>query len=75
MARRCPAWRRREPGLRLLHGTWEGECRYCPSRRKGSGWREGVRPAAETARRRVPSRHALADRPVVALMCPETGVE
>ena len=26
LARRCPAWRRREPGLRLLHGTWEGEC-------------------------------------------------
>jgi hypothetical protein len=24
LARRCPAWRRREPGLRLLHGTWEG---------------------------------------------------
>jgi hypothetical protein len=21
LARRCPAWRRREPGLRLLHGT------------------------------------------------------
>jgi hypothetical protein len=25
LARRCPAWRRREPGLRLLHGTWEGK--------------------------------------------------
>jgi hypothetical protein len=25
LARRCPAWRWREPGLRLLHGTWEGE--------------------------------------------------
>src|SRR5450759_1492569 len=24
LARWCPAWRRREPGLRLLHGTWEG---------------------------------------------------
>jgi hypothetical protein len=28
LARRCPAWRRREPGLRLLHGTWEGGCRH-----------------------------------------------
>jgi hypothetical protein len=24
LARWCPAWRRREPGLRLLYGTWEG---------------------------------------------------
>jgi hypothetical protein len=24
LARRCPAGRRREPDLRLLHGTWEG---------------------------------------------------
>ena len=29
LARRCPAWRRREPGLRLLHGTGEGRIRYC----------------------------------------------
>ncbi len=29
LARRCPAWRRREPGLPLLHGTWEGGCRHC----------------------------------------------
>jgi hypothetical protein len=28
LAKRCPAWRRRESGLRLLHGTWEGERRY-----------------------------------------------
>jgi len=28
LARWCPARRRREPGLRLLHGTWEGERRY-----------------------------------------------
>src|SRR5450756_2072969 len=28
LARWCPAWRRREPGLRLLHGTWEGMPRY-----------------------------------------------
>jgi hypothetical protein len=26
LARWCPAWRRRESGLRLLHGTWEGGC-------------------------------------------------
>ncbi len=25
LARRRPAWRRREPDLRLLHGTWEGK--------------------------------------------------
>lgn len=24
LARRCPAWRRREPDLRLLRGVWEG---------------------------------------------------
>jgi len=24
LARRCPVCRRREPDLRLLHGTWEG---------------------------------------------------
>jgi len=24
LARRCPAWRRRAPGLRLSRGTWEG---------------------------------------------------
>src|SRR5690348_14934735 len=29
LARWCPACRRREPGLRLLYGTWEGRCRYC----------------------------------------------
>lgn len=29
MARRCPACRWRESGLRLLCGTWEGACRYC----------------------------------------------
>ena len=26
LARWCPACRRREPGLLLLHGTWEGGC-------------------------------------------------
>jgi hypothetical protein len=33
LARRCPACRRREPGLRLSRGTWEGWPRYC--RRQG----------------------------------------
>jgi hypothetical protein len=28
LARWCPAWRWREPGLLLLHGTWEGRFRY-----------------------------------------------
>jgi hypothetical protein len=38
LARRCPAWRRRESGLRLLHGTWEGGCRHRrPWRRKAPG--------------------------------------
>jgi hypothetical protein len=41
LARRCPAWRRREPDLLLSHGTWEGVLRYC--RR---WWREGVFQAA-----------------------------
>ena len=31
LARWCPAWRQREPGLRLSYGTWEGGPRYrCP---------------------------------------------
>src|SRR6266540_3149845 len=28
LARRCPAWRRREPDLLLPYGTWEGMPRY-----------------------------------------------
>jgi hypothetical protein len=28
LARWCPAWRRREPGLRLSCGTWESAPRY-----------------------------------------------
>jgi hypothetical protein len=51
LARWCPAWRRRESGLRLLYGTWEGECRYG---RLGLEWlrrREGAHRAAETVRR------------------------
>ena len=37
LARRCPAYRRREPGLRLPRGTWEGWPRYC---RRFGGERE-----------------------------------
>ena len=29
LARWCPAWRRREPDLRLSCGTWESAPRYC----------------------------------------------
>jgi len=65
LARWCPAWRRRESDLRLLHGTWEGECRYCLSCTTVQEGREGVRRAAETVRRRVPMRHPLADRFIV----------
>jgi hypothetical protein len=46
LARRCPAWRRREPGLRLSRGTWEGLSRHCHPGREvlvatgsaASGW-------------------------------------
>jgi len=52
LARRCPAWRWRDSGLRRLHGTWEGRCRCegsAPSGRNrevlstdaASGWRTG----------------------------------
>jgi hypothetical protein len=41
LARWCPAWRRREPDLRLRHGTWEGAPRHCPL----GEWREGVSQA------------------------------
>jgi hypothetical protein len=51
LARRCPAWRRREPGLRLSRGTWEGGRRYCAPVPAGAGGREGARRAAGTARR------------------------
>jgi hypothetical protein len=37
LARRCPAWRRREPGLRPLHGTWEGVPRYASPVGGGEG--------------------------------------
>ena len=32
LARWCPAWRRREPDLRLPCGTWESASRYRPAR-------------------------------------------
>jgi hypothetical protein len=51
LARRCPAWRRRESGLRLSRGTWEGGRRYRVPVPAGAGWREGARRAAGTARR------------------------
>ncbi len=44
LARRCPAWRRREPGLRLSHGTWEGSTRHSGLR---FGRREGALQAAD----------------------------
>jgi hypothetical protein len=44
-ARRCPACRRREPGLLLVHGTWEGVSRHCRS--PCGGGREGACQAAE----------------------------
>jgi len=41
LARRCPACRWREPGLPLLHGTWEGGCRYwCSSHGERSAERK-----------------------------------
>jgi len=47
LAKRCPAWRRREPGLRLSHGTWEGTSRHSGSPAKAGPRREGVSQAAE----------------------------
>src|SRR6185295_12721681 len=44
LARWCPACRRREPGLRLSRGTWEGWPRYC----RPTGWREGARASGGT---------------------------
>jgi len=45
LARWCPAWRRREPDLRLSCGTWESVPRYCCTRK---GQREGDPQASET---------------------------
>ena len=57
LARRCPACRRREPGLRLSRGTWEGQSRHCHPREdrvaRGSvpsgGNREGLSTVAGLA--------------------------
>ena len=65
LARRCPACRRREPGLPRLHGTWEGGCRYWRFSHSEE-CRKEERRAAETVSRLVPLRHLLADRLVVA---------
>jgi len=40
LARWCPACRRREPGLRLPHGTGEGVSWYWPASRAGPSDRE-----------------------------------
>jgi hypothetical protein len=43
LARRCPAYRRREPDLLLLHGMWEGGSRILPVRaQRRGGERESV---------------------------------
>jgi hypothetical protein len=65
LARRCPACRRREPGLRLLQGTWEGMPRYCGPR--SCGRREGVAESVVPVRQRVLSRGVPTDRLVVAV--------
>jgi hypothetical protein len=49
LARWCPACRRREPGLRLSRGTWEGEA-LTLSLQEWGGERERAQ-AAETVRR------------------------
>src|SRR5438034_2178866 len=43
LARRCPAYRRREPGLRLSRGTWEGWPRYCRQQGRLEGERSSGR--------------------------------
>jgi len=65
LARRCPACRRREPGLLLPHGTWEGWPRYCRQVLWG-GEREHVK-RDRTVRRRVPSRGRHSDRLIVVM--------
>ncbi len=67
LARRCPACRWREPGLRLACGN-TGKARADTASRDGAGARGSALKRAEPARRCVPSRHAPADRPVVARM-------
>src|SRR5258708_35804211 len=64
LARRCPAQRWREPDLRLSCGTWEGAPRYSAA---GVGRAAGSFSSVLSARGRVPSRGAQADRFVVAV--------
>src|SRR5664279_1474729 len=60
---------------RLSCGTCEGATRYSPSRTgDGVGGREGELQAAESVRSRVPTRVALADSPVVAVIRPRIAV-
>src|ERR1022692_802836 len=67
LARRCPACRRREPGLRLPCGTGEGVCGYIWPDQAGDR-EQPRRPGA--ARARAPSPDALADRLVVVMKLP-----
>src|SRR5450755_4059989 len=65
----CPAWRRRDPGLRLLHGTGEGErskaaVRACGSVRRAA---RGSVPTADTGGIEYRLRRALADWLVLAV--------
>src|SRR2546421_2187897 len=46
LARRCPACRRREPGLQLSRGTWEGQPRH------GRRWGAAARGSAPSGRNR-----------------------
>jgi len=48
LARWCPAWRRREPDLRLSCGTWESAPRHSPAR-------PGSREFPERLKRKGPS--------------------
>jgi hypothetical protein len=67
LARWCPAWRRREPGLRLLHGTWEGGRRHgCPCSVVGEVAR-GSAPGGRNREALSTVAGPLADRLVVAV--------
>jgi hypothetical protein len=66
LARWCPAFRRREPGLRLLHGTWEGGWRYfLPAAEVDGGRVRGSASTADTGDVEYRRGTALADRLVV----------
>src|SRR5215813_8691936 len=63
LPRWCPAYRQHEPGP----GSCTERAKAHPILPLGRG-REGELQAAESARRRVPMRGALADSPVVAMI-------